>query len=70
MAKKKADGRGGAREGAGRKPGPDGPVEVMVASVPSSLVERMDAAADKRGWNRSKAVTEAIRAFVATPKRG
>jgi hypothetical protein len=63
MAKKKS--HGGKRAGAGRDIGPEGKAIVVAASVPSSLVERMDALAKKRGWGRSEAVTEAIRGLVA-----
>jgi hypothetical protein len=63
MAKKKAT-RGGKREGAGRKAGPEGKSVVLAASVPSDLVERLDELREKRGWNRSQAVTEAIRGLL------
>ena len=64
MAKKKK-GRGGAREGAGRKPvNPEGKTVVLAASVPGELAEQLDALAKKRGWNRSQAVTEAIRGLL------
>jgi hypothetical protein len=58
---------GGKREGSGRKvANPDeGRTVTIAASVPSGLVERLDALADKRGWNRSAAVTEAIRGLLA-----
>jgi hypothetical protein len=61
MAKKQ---HGGKRKGAGRKTGPDGPAVMVAVSVPESLVERLDRLADKNGWGRSQAVTEAIRGFV------
>jgi hypothetical protein len=64
MGKKKAVGRGGARKGAGRKPGADGPTIVVAASVPESLAAELDSYAEAKGWNRSKAVTEAIRKLV------
>ena len=67
MAKKKQ--HGGKREGAGRKEGPEGPAVIVTASIPSSLVDRMDVLAEKQGWSRSEAVTQAIRGLVATPKR-
>lgn len=67
MAKKKQV--GGKREGAGRKPGPDGPTSVVAVTVPDVLMERLDAYAEQREWNRSKAVTEAIRGLVGSPKR-
>ncbi len=63
MAKKKH--HGGKRKGAGRPVSPEGAAVVVVASVPSSLVERMDELASKQGWSRSEAVTNAIRGLVA-----
>jgi hypothetical protein len=69
MAKKKL--RGGKREGAGRKPSsPDGPTILVAVTVPEVLMDKLDVLAYKNAWNRSKAVTEAIRGLVATPKRG
>jgi hypothetical protein len=68
MAKKKAA-HGGARPGAGRKPSAEGPAVTVVASVPQSLVERLDALAEAEGWGRSKAVTEAIRGLLKRKKR-
>jgi len=68
MAKKKAA-RGGARPGAGRKPNPEGRAVTVVATVPESLVERLDDVAAADGWSRSKAVTEAVRALLARKKR-
>lgn len=57
---------GGRREGAGRKPiYPEGPTINVGATVPESLVKRLDALAEKRGWNRSEAITEAIRELLA-----
>ena len=68
MAKKKQ--HGGKREGAGRKPAnPEGPTETLVVTVPGKLVEKLMAYADRKGWNKSKAVTEAIRSFLAAKKR-
>ncbi len=56
---------GGKREGAGRKQAhPEGPAIVVTASVPSGLVDQMNALAEQKGWNRSEAVTEAIRKLV------
>ncbi len=41
-------GHGGKREGAGRKPiNPEGPTINIGATVPESLMERLDARADK-----------------------
>lgn len=68
MAKKKAA-HGGARVGAGRKPNPEGPAVTVVASVPGSLVERLDALAEAEGWGRSKAITEAVRELLKRRKR-
>ncbi len=63
MAKKKP--HGGKRKGAGRKPtNPEGKTVVVAASVPGELVEQLDECATKRGWNRSQAITEAIRGLV------
>lgn len=64
MAKKKPQ-HGGARKGAGRKVGPQGPATVVAASIPESLAERLDAMAKKEGWTRSAAVAEAIRRLVS-----
>jgi hypothetical protein len=57
---------GGKREGAGRKTAhpEEGPTVNISASVPSGLVDRLDALAKKRGWNRSAAITEAIRGLL------
>jgi hypothetical protein len=69
MAKKKQ--HGGAREGAGREPvNPEGVTGRVTVTVPESLIKQLDAVGKRNGWNRSKAVTEAIRGLVATPKRG
>ena len=66
MVKKKQ--RGGKRPGAGRKPGPDGPTVAMGVTVPQSLLDRLDSLADTKGWNRSQAVTEAIRGLLTRSK--
>jgi hypothetical protein len=70
MAKKKAQ-HGGKREGSGRKlASPDeGRTVTMAVSVPEKLLEALDALAEKQGWSRSKAATEAIRGLVARKKR-
>lgn len=67
MAKKVQ--HGGRRAGAGRKPNPEGKAVLVTASVPGSLVDKLDALADTKGWNRSQAVTEAIRGLVAGKRR-
>lgn len=68
MAKKAAK-RGGAREGAGRPVSKDGPSTLLTVTVPESLVADLTAIAEAEGWSRSKAATEAIRAFVKRKKR-
>ncbi len=68
MAKKKQ--HGGKRAGAGRKPeSPDGPTVLVAVTVPSGLMDQLNALAEKNGWNRSQAVTNAIRGLVGSPKR-
>lgn len=39
------------------------------AKVPAVLLERLDAVANKRGWNRSEAITEAIRWLLKRQER-
>ena len=63
MGKKKLA-HGGKRKGAGRPLGPDGPTVAMAVTVPQGLLDRLDALAESRKWNRSQAVTEAIRGLV------
>ena len=67
MAKKKP--HGGKREGAGRKASPDGPTVVIGASVPTNLMTRLDAVATVKEWNRSEAITEAIRLLLKRHER-
>jgi hypothetical protein len=56
---------GGKRPGAGRKPvNPEGATVILTATVPGSLVDDLDRVAKARGWNRSQAVTEAVRGLV------
>ncbi len=63
MAKKKH--HGGAREGAGRPPSsPEGKTKTVAASIPEALVVQLDKLAKQKGWNRSEAVTHAIRALL------
>lgn len=66
MAKKQ---HGGKRPGAGRKPGADGPTMMVAVTVPESLVAALDERADREGWNRSRAVTEAIRGLLKRKSR-
>jgi Arc/MetJ-type ribon-helix-helix transcriptional regulator len=57
---------GGRRPGAGRKlASPEGKATAIGVSVPQTLVERLDALAETKGWNRSEAVTRAIRGLLA-----
>ncbi|MBC8350383.1 MAG: ribbon-helix-helix protein, CopG family [Planctomycetes bacterium] len=68
MGKKKQ--HGGSRKGAGRKPAhPEGKAVVVTASVPEGLVAKLDAMSAKNDWNRSAAVTEAIRRLVSAKRR-
>jgi hypothetical protein len=67
MAKKAQ--HGGARKGAGRPVNPEGQAVTVVASVPESLVDGLDSLAKAEGWNRSRAVTEAIRALLKRKAR-
>ena len=68
MAKKKQ--HGGKREGAGRKPAnQEGRGETLGGTVPGRHVAKRMADAGGTGWNKSKAVTEAIRSFLAAKKR-
>lgn len=60
---------GGSRPGSGRKIGPDGPTMLISVTVPKSLVSQLDALADHKGWNRSAAVTEAIRRLARAYRR-
>jgi hypothetical protein len=68
MTKKKK--RGGKRAGAGRKVA--NPVEgrtiPIAASVPGSLVKRLDSLASQKGWNRSETIVEAIRGLLDKQK--
>ena len=64
MAKKKSS-VGGKRDGAGRKIAhPEGATIPLVASVPAVLVDRLMAVAALKEWNRSEAVTEAVRLLL------
>jgi hypothetical protein len=68
MAKKK---HGGKRPGSGRPVNsPEGKTVVMTASVPAQLVMELNALSEEEGWNRSEAVTMAIRKLLAGAKRG
>jgi hypothetical protein len=66
-----AKSHGGKRPGAGRKPtNPEGPTVNIGATVPEDLIARLDAIAEARNWNRSQAITEAIRQLVKPKRRG
>ena len=70
MAKKKS-GRGGKRPGAGRplsNPS-EGPVTTMAVSLPTGLLDALDARATEEGWGRSEAVVRAIRGLLGKRKR-
>jgi Ribbon-helix-helix protein, copG family len=70
MAKKKKQ-HGGAREGSGRKQlNPEGPAVTAAFAVPQGLLDQVDAIARRTSASRSRIVTEAIRAYIGTPKRG
>ena len=59
MAKKPQ--RGGAREGAGRKPlDPKADAVRVVTDLPQAMVKRLDAYASKNDWTRARAVREAV----------
>ena len=67
MAKKQ---HGGKRPGSGRKPShPEGVTTTVAAKVPIALVERLDAVAENQGWNRSEAITEAVRLLLKRRER-
>ena len=62
MAKKQ---HGGKRAGAGRPAmDPEERTTTIAVSMPTRLVERLDAVAEQQGWNRSEAVREAVQALV------
>lgn len=64
MAKKKKP-HGGARKGAGRRPSnPEGKTALLAATVPETLIAKLEALAEQKGWSRSEAVTEAVRQLV------
>ncbi len=61
---------GGRRAGAGRPPAnPEGEGVIVAVSIPVALVTKLDALATARDWNRSQAVTEAIRRLVKSAAR-
>jgi hypothetical protein len=61
---------GGKRKGAGRKPAnPEGRTVTVAASVPEGLVEQLGKLAEKKGWNRSQSITEAIRRLLGKSRR-
>jgi hypothetical protein len=68
MAKKKTASRGGARPGAGRKVGPDGPAVVVAVSVPKSLADDLDAYVKAQGVSKSAAVADALRVWLKRRK--
>jgi hypothetical protein len=61
---------GGKRAGAGRKAiHPEGPTIKIAVTVPSGLMDRLDAVAELKAWNRSEAVTEAVRGLLKRHER-
>jgi metal-responsive CopG/Arc/MetJ family transcriptional regulator len=67
MAKAK---HGGKREGAGRPAdNPEGKTMLVAVTVPEVLVASLDALAAEKGWNRSRAATEAIRRLVKAKRK-
>lgn len=54
---------------AARKPSAEGKAVTVVASVPESLVTRLDALAKEEGRGRSQAITEAVRGLLKRKKR-
>ena len=65
----KAKQHGGKRAGAGRKvASPEGRAVLVAVTVPSGLVEALDAYAAKEQCSRSEAVTRAIRGLVGKRK--
>ena len=68
MAEKRQ--HGGSRKGAGRRPAnPEGRTVTIAASVPGELVDKLDAVAKQNNWNRSQAITEAIRGLLVAKKQ-
>ena len=65
MVKKKVRQHGGPRDNSGRKPiDPDG-TTLIGASLPTELVERLDAyVATKEKMTRAQAVRDAVKAFL------
>jgi metal-responsive CopG/Arc/MetJ family transcriptional regulator len=43
---------------------PEERTTTIAVTMPAGLVERLDAVAEQRGWNRSEAVREAVQALV------
>jgi len=61
---------GGRRPGAGRPAAnPEGQTEFIGATIPATLVAELDALAAEREWNRSQAVTEAVRRLIKAWRR-
>jgi hypothetical protein len=61
---------GGKRVGAGRKvASPEGKTIPVTAAVPEGLIASLDELAGQRGWNRSEAVTEAVRRLVNSKRK-
>ena len=67
MAKKKKGSHGGSRKGAGRPPAhsDEGGTVTVAATIPKTLKIKLDRIAKAKSWNRSRAITEAIRLLVS-----
>jgi hypothetical protein len=48
----------------GRLTDREGPAVPLTASVPALLVAQLDILCEQKGWNRSEAITQAIRALL------
>jgi len=61
---------GGKRDGAGRpSANPEGRTEMITVRIPETLVAQLGELACKEGWNRSQAITEAVRRLVKAKRK-
>jgi predicted DNA-binding ribbon-helix-helix protein len=67
-AKRKKSGRGGRREGAGRKPVLDG-ARTLSVTLEDSDYEAVEHLAEARGVSFAKVVREAVKAYMARRKK-
>ncbi len=63
MEEEKKDTRGGRRPGAGRPKGVNKPYKSFAVTLPVEYIEKIKAAADRRGLSISKFIQEAIDSF-------